>query len=91
MIDLSVDEGVQVITPQNDIEGEESHQFCDVLEKITSDGTTKIRLDFSNVNQIDAAALCGLILLRNITQAEDIEMVKMDRTTMALMKIIRAC
>jgi anti-anti-sigma regulatory factor len=91
MIVLSENEGVQVITPQKDIEGDESYQFCDVLDQVTSAGHSKIRLDFSSVTQIDATALCGLILLRKVTQAEDIEMVKMNRTTMALMKIIRAC
>jgi anti-anti-sigma regulatory factor len=91
MIDLSEDEGFQVITPQKDIEGDESQNFCDVLEQVTSSGHSKIRLDFSNVSQIDATAFCGLLLLKNITKACDIEMVGMNKIISALLSTIRIC
>ncbi|ETR74038.1 MAG: Antisigma-factor antagonist [Candidatus Magnetoglobus multicellularis str. Araruama] len=91
MIGISEDEGIQVITPQKNIEGDESLFFCDVLDQVTSSGNSKIRLDFFNVTQIDASALCGLLLFKNMTQAEDIEMVKMEKILSALLSTIRIC
>jgi len=91
MIDLSEYGGFQVITPQKDIKGDESQNFCDVLDQVTSSGHSKIRLDFSNVSQVDATAFCGLLLLKNLTKAENIEMVGMNNILSALLSTIRIC
>ena len=88
MINISDDKNI--VSPQNNLVGEESIDLIKVMEKLITDGHLNFHVDFSKVITIDATGICALLFFKkNLTPDADIKFIHMERKIKALFSTIR--
>ncbi|ETR69749.1 MAG: hypothetical protein OMM_09335 [Candidatus Magnetoglobus multicellularis str. Araruama] len=90
MINTSEKNGIKIIIPQNDLVGEESRLLISTLDSLAHKKYHLLKIDFSNVLEIDATGVAALLLFKKKIHCHiEIEFMNMEKKINALFSNIR--